>query len=159
MALPRLFLIPLILLLTACATENQVANDTPQVQATQNKEPATPDKGKLIKEKYEKAVDAWLEKLTPITEDLAKTCNQKNDDAYIKCINKKNDALIESCFFPDLVSKMLTARKEFDQKLINKQITREQFMENVTSLQNNLSYDINARIANDLKSGVYSGIY
>ena len=159
MALPRLCLIPLMLLLTACATENQVANDTLQVQAAQNKEQATPDKGKLIKERYEKAADTWIERLTPITEDLAETCRQKNDKAYIKCIDKKNDALIASCFFPDLVSKMLTARKEFDRKLINKQINRSEFLENATRLQNNLSYDINARIAKDIKSGEYTGKY
>ena len=159
MVLRKVFLVLSLFLLAACATEQQAVNDTPQVQSTQNKEQKTPDLHQSIKDRYDKAAETWIERLTPITEDIAKTCRQKKDKAYIECIDKKNDALIASSFFPDLVTKMLNARKAYDQKLLKKKITRKEFFEQAAKLQNTLTNDVNDRIARDIKSGSYTGKY
>lgn len=159
MALQSFILVLSLSLLVACSAEKQMSNDTPQVQSTQNKEQETTDLRKSVKDRYEKAADAWLEKLTPITEEIAKACRQKNDKDYLSCLDKRNDALIDSSFFPDLVSKMLTARKELDQKLLKKKITRKEFLENAAKLQNTLTNDVNDRITHDINSGIYTGKY
>jgi hypothetical protein len=95
----------------------------------------------------------------PIIGDMAKSCRQRNDKAYIGCLNKKDNEFISPSFFPDLMTKMVNARKEVDQKLISKKITRKEFLENAAKLQENLRNDINDRIANDIKTGVYTGKY
>jgi hypothetical protein len=160
MVLRKLSLVIGLCLLTACGAEKQPTNDTPQEQSTQkNKASELAELKKSIKEKYNKAADTWLEKLAPITDSITKECRQKKDKAYIECIDKKNDELIASSFFPDLVTNMLNARKEFDQKLIKKKITRKEFFEQAGKLQNKLTNDINDRINNDVKSGTYTGKY
>ncbi len=159
MVLRKLILVFSLCLLTACAAEKQVVNDTPQEQSTQKKDRELSELRKSVGDRYTKASDIWLEKLTPITEDIAKVCRQKKDKSYISCIDKKNDELIASSFFPDLVAKMLNARKEFDQKLIKKKITRKEFLENAAKLQNNLTNEINDRVTHDIKSGIYTGKY
>lgn len=114
---------------------------------------------KSIDARYTQAVAKWKAKMEPIQEYIINICRPKEDKDYISCINEKKDESIAASFFPDLEIKMFNARKEFEQQLIRKEITRKEFKENADKLGNDLQNQVKERGQNDIKAGIYTGKY
>ena len=107
---------------------------------------------------YDQSVTKLKEKLSSIQEYMTNVCRPKEyDEDYIGCLNQKNDEIIAASFFPDLTIKMFNTRKEFEQQLIRKEITREELREHSDKLNNDYYNQVKERAFNDINAGVYKG--
>ena len=112
-----------------------------------------------ISARYNQAIAKWNEKKEPINEHIINICGPKEDKEYISCINEKNNEFIAASFFPDIATKMFNARKEFEQQLVRKEITRKEFKENATKLRDYFVEQGLYRVRSDVKAGIYTGKY
>jgi hypothetical protein len=117
------------------------------------------DEKKAIDQKYVSAIKKREEKLAPINDYIVNICRPLDDTGYIKCLSEKNNDLISASFFPDLTSKMLNERKEFEQQLIRKEINRQQFKDLASKIAEIEMKATKDRGERDIKNGVYTAVY
>ena len=115
------------------------------------------EQGKAIAERYKLAIINFKEKTKVDQDYIVTNCRPKEDKEYIACLNEVDEKFVSSYIFPDLYRNLLNERKEYDNLLIRKDITRIQFKEAVEKLGKKLEAKSKERIDNDIKSGIYTG--
>jgi len=158
----RLLLVFLFCVVAGCSAEKplvqqvaQPVTDSPKPQARELTE-----QEKLLDAQYSQAFKTWQEKQAPISDYIASVCSPKQQDAeYLACLNSKNSELIAIHYLPALVIKMLEARKASEQALLDKKISRVDFIKQEQKLQNSLLQGMMEQAVEDLKTGTYSGKY
>lgn len=114
---------------------------------------------KSIEARYIQAIAKMNQKNEPIGEYIVNVCRPKEDKEYISCLIEKNNEYIAASFFPDITTKMFNTRKEFEQQLIRKEITRKEFKDYSNKQDEEISKQAKERIQNDIKAGIYTGKY
>lgn len=117
------------------------------------------EQGKAIAEKYKQSFINFKEKTKNDTDYIVNNCRPKEDKEYITCLNEINEKQATLYVFPDLYRKFLNERKEYENLLIRKDITRLQFKEATEKLGKELDAKSSERIDNDVKTGIYTGRY
>ncbi len=115
------------------------------------------DQQQSTADRYKQANSKMTEKMVPISEYITNTCRPMDDKGYLDCINGKKDEIIAVSIFPDLEIKSYDARKEIEQQLLRKEISRREFKDEDTKLQGIFLKQMDERADNDIKAGVYTG--
>lgn len=115
------------------------------------------EQGKAIIERYRQAHKKYEEKTKNDNNYIASNCRPKEDKEYITCLNEVNEKQVSLHPLPDIYRKFLIERKEYENMLIRKDITRLQFKESVGKLA--IEYDAKQKetIDSDIKAGFYTG--
>lgn len=124
---------------------------------TQQEASGLNEQQKVVDARYVKAVAKQNESFAPIGEYIINVCRPLDDKGYIECINEKKKDLLSISVFPDIELRLSNERKEFEQQLLRKDITRKEFKELATKSSNQSVDMINERIKNDIKAGIYTG--
>lgn len=110
-----------------------------------------------IADRYNQAANKQKVKMESISEYMINTCRPLEDKGYIDCIDGKKDEIVAASIFPDLTIKEYGARKEIEQQLLRKEISRKEFKDEATKLQEVYLKQMNERVDNDIKAGIYTG--
>jgi hypothetical protein len=116
-------------------------------------------KRKEIEDRYIAAKKLENEKMKSISDYVVQQCRPLPDKEYIECLVSKNADFISISIFPDLRKMLHNERKEYEQQLVRKEITREEFKESVGKLVERFNKTVSDRMKADWENGVYTGKY
>jgi hypothetical protein len=105
------------------------------------------DQQQSIADRYKQAANKYKEKMVPISEYIVNTCRPMDDKGYIDCIGGKKDESIAASMFPDITIKGYNARKELEQQLLRKEITRKEFKDEASKLETASLKEMDERIS------------
>jgi len=110
-----------------------------------------------IYNKYKRIMLAYRKNIEPISSYIKKVCRLKDDINYIKCIEEKNKESLSIYLFPAIEEDFYIQSKEYHNMLIRGDISRKEFKEEMTKL-NELKYkEILEMIKIDIKKTQYTG--
>lgn len=109
-----------------------------------------------VSERYKQAFEKAKEKVKG-DEDVVINCRSKEDKEYLDCLNEVNRKQVETDVFPDMERTLLNERKEYENLLLRKEITRLQFKEAVSKLADKYNLQRQERTQSDINKGRYTG--
>lgn len=110
-----------------------------------------------IIEQYKATVAAHKIKYKPINDYVVNTCRLQDDKGYIECLNGVKEKALKISVFPELLHEMYDSRAVYENQLLRNEITRNEFKEAATKLEEIAGKKANIQIENDIKNGIYSG--
>lgn len=106
---------------------------------------------------YKAAVAAYKIKSKPINDYIVAVCRLQDDKGYIECLNSVKEKALNISVFPELLQEMYDSRAEYENQLLRNEITRNEFKEAVTKLEELSGKKANIKIENDIQNGIYTG--
>lgn len=114
-------------------------------------------KRKEVNDRYVAAFAESKEKGKKMSQYVVDVCRPKPDAEYIACLNENTNESIAISVFPEMTKKFFSERKEYEQQLIRKEITRKEFKDAVTKIESDSDKKIMDCVNRDIANGVYTG--
>ena len=115
------------------------------------------DVQKTVQERYKQATLTQNKKLDVINAHVVESCRPKDDKGYIECLNEAQLEMVSACVFPEITTKMFKEEEEFKQQLLRKEISRKEFKEYTSKMQESFTKQMAMRTDSDIKAGIYTG--